>query len=494
MSNTRYRAIGYGSTVDESLFGSSSDSATFGKGTRKTTTGPIAPSAAVISVRDLIRIKNEAVIKTEAEIRAEKERAEQLKEEKDKLSKERKLKMKELEKRAVLLAKKSDIEIAEESKKNTLKAMAQEQLDNNSDVVKLLNSMAQRATAFTLREKQLEEKHRLEQMEREFDKRMDILIEIDRIKDIQRREEDEREKRTKRVEDRKVINVQIAEREKKRQMEMEARELENLAMKDLMKRYQDEDAANAAKRAVMIEKSKKDVLIANEAAIRRKQENKAMERKEVEDILIYQAQRDAELAKREEDEAALERAKKERQLKLLAQQEKAQNNAGKLDELRARRAIEEKERQLRTKEKAEAMKRKADMKELLESRAQQAADKLERQKAVKAQEEEEIMNQLMFTKKMDDRENYELRVKEEKKTDFRIKLQKQIEDIERLRKLNASSGGTKDGPNIREELIREEAKLTVIRDKMVEDLIQQGVNPKYLSEMVSVDIGKILKR
>lgn len=48
--------------------------------------------------------------------------------------------------------------------------------------------------------------------------------------------------------------------------------------------------------------------------------------------------------------------------------------------------------------------------------------------------------------------------------------------------------------NIREELIREEAKLAVIRDQMVKDLVAQGVNPKYLSEMRHVDIGKILKR
>ena len=285
--------------------------------------------------------------------------------------------MKELEKRAVLLAKKSDIEIAEAAKKQALKAMAEEQLDNNSDVVKLLNSMAQRATAFTLREKQLEEKHRIEQMEKEFDKRMDILIEIDRIKDIQRREQEEKDKRTKRVEDRKVINVQIAEREKKRLLELEARELENQAMKNLMKRYEEEDVVNAEKRSVLIEKSKKEVLLANEAAIRRKQEMKEVEKKEMEDILIYQAMRDAELAKREEEEAEIERLKKERQLKLLDQQERAQNNAGKLDELRARRAIEEKERQLRAKEKAEALKRKSDMKELLESRAQQAAAKVE---------------------------------------------------------------------------------------------------------------------
>lgn len=51
-----------------------------------------------------------------------------------------------------------------------------------------------------------------------------------------------------------------------------------------------------------------------------------------------------------------------------------------------------------------------------------------------------------------------------------------------------------DGSNIRTELIKEEAKLSIIRDQMVKDLIAQGVNPKYLSEMRNVDIGKILKR
>ena len=61
-------------------------------------------------------------------------------------------------------------------------------------------------------------------------------------------------------------------------------------------------------------------MVANEESIRRKKEARDAERKEMEDILIYQAMKDAELAKREEEEAALEHAKKERQAKLLAQQ------------------------------------------------------------------------------------------------------------------------------------------------------------------------------
>jgi hydrogenase maturation factor len=43
-------------------------------------------------------------------------------------------------------------------------------------------------------------------------------------------------------------------------------------------------------------------------------------------------------------------------------------------------------------------------------------------------------------------------------------------------------------------MVREEAKLKVIRDQMVNDLKAKGVNPRYLSEMINVDVGKMLRR
>lgn len=121
-------------------------------------TGPIPPTAAVISASELIRIKNQAVIKTEQEIQADREEAQRIKEERDKLSKQRKDRMKELEKRAVLLAKKSDSEVAEIAKKQQIREAAEKQIDDSLDAVKLLNSMAARATAYSIRDQQLEEK------------------------------------------------------------------------------------------------------------------------------------------------------------------------------------------------------------------------------------------------------------------------------------------------------------------------------------------------
>lgn len=492
--SARYRAIAYKSNVDETLFGDSRSSGRLGSGSKKLVTGPIlaASGSAVISADELWRIKNDSVIKSEAEIIADRERALAIKEEREKLSKDRKVKMRELEKKAVLMAKKSDFEIADISRKETILKLAAEQVDQNSDVVKLMSSMSQRAIAFTIREKQLGERHRLEQNEKDLEKKMDILIEIDRLKDIQHRDSVEQAKVLKRQEDRQVITQQIKERERTRMLDIESREQENIAMRNLMEKYKEEDATAAEKRTLIIEKSKKEVLKENAKAILRKQEMKEAEKRDIENILIYQQKMDAKLAKREEEEAAIELAKKERQMKLLAQQEKAQNNAGKLDELRARRAAEEKERTTRQKEKTESARKKTEMAELLDARAKQAMDKKARLRMEEKYEEEEILNGQVFMRRMEQREQDEARAKDEKSRDFKEKLMLQIETVQKNREI--AKGRTGDGPNVREELIREEAKLNVIRNKMVTDLISQGVDPKYLSELKNVNIGKMLKR
>ncbi len=77
---------------------------------------------------------------------------------------------------------------------------------------------------------------------------------------------------------------------------------------------------------------------------------------------------------------------------------------GKMDELRARRAAEEKERDARAREKAEAIKRKNEMKELLESRARQAEDKVRRQQALRFEQEDMIRDQLQFSLRQEQRE------------------------------------------------------------------------------------------
>ena len=269
MPTPRYRTVGDGASVDESLFGSSKSS-TMGRSTRRIVTGPIGPSDTVLTESELSRIAHEAIIKTEAQYQAEKDAALEAKAAKERKAGERKLRMKELEKKAVAAAKKSDEEVATLAKAATLRAMAQEKVDKNSDVVKMLNSMSARAIAFSVRDRQLHEKEERERVDDEIDRRLDILMEIDRLKDLDRRETEEREKILKRAKDREVITEQIQAREKMRLMELEAREQESQAMRSLMAKHLEEDKRNAEIRQREVEKSRLEVAIANAASIEAK--------------------------------------------------------------------------------------------------------------------------------------------------------------------------------------------------------------------------------
>jgi hypothetical protein len=44
---------------------------------------------------------------------------------------------------------------------------------------------------------------------------------------------------------------------------------------------------------------------------------------------------------------------------------------------------------------------------------------------------------------------------------------------------------------LKEQAARERAKLEAIRDKMINEMRAQGVNPRYLAEMESLDISKL---
>lgn len=440
-----------------------------------------------------MRIKHESVIKTEAQLNEDRAAAQKIKDERDKKARERKERMKALEIVAETKAKKTDSEVAELARNDAIRQLASEKIDNNRDVVKLLGSMSARAIAFTIRDKQLEEKKRAESREEEYNARMNIVMEVDRMKDIQRREEEEAFKRMKRVQDRKVISEQIESRRGMKVLAAEARENENAAMRAMMAKYSEEDARAAERRRAEIAASRADFMRAHEDSVFRREEVRAREARELGEILVYQTVKDAEAKAREDAERALERVKKVRLMEMLAAQERVQNNAGKLDEVRARRAGEERERRAREKEREEGMKKKAEVEELMAARAVQAGDKVRRGEAVRVQLQREYEGAVRHMQEMDVKEVKEGRVKQERAKEYRERLNGEIEDRRRVRE--GARGGTFDeGYRLRQEFVREEARVAVIRDKLVQDLEYKGVNPKYLTEMKNCDISKIINR
>jgi len=490
---SRYRRVGNGGpSVDESLFGGSGSNTA-----RKTPRGAVAtdPSAAsvVLTRSALDKIYETSTIKTEAQEMAERDERERIRAQKEHLARSRKAKMIALSENSKKNMKKSDIEVANAARAAQLRKMGSDQMDKNSDVYKLMATLGARASAFTIRDQQLIDKKQREEQEREYERRMDTIMEIDRLADLKRRENDEAEKKFNRMQDRKVLIDQIKMRERARMLAEEAKEQESMQIKAKMSKYKDEDAEIARLRAIEQEKSRAEVMKANEAAIAKKLADREFEKKEIAEILLYQAEMDAKMAAREAEEEAVAKAKAERQKQLLAMQEKSQNKQAELDELRARRATEEKERIARKKEKDEALKRRNDTITLLAERKKQEEDK-QRHKQMEADREyREHKAQLEYSMRTAGREDAERKAKHDANYRHRDLLLNQIHGDEE-RKKQGRGDDLQEGRKFHQALVSDEAKFSAIRDQMVADLLKKGVNPAYLSEMKHLDVGKILKR
>lgn len=228
--------------------------------------------------------------------------------------------------------------------------------------------------AFTIRDQQMADKERRDAMEAEYEKRMDIAMEIDRLKELSAREKQENTKLSKRISDRSVIIDQIEARKKNKILQEEAREQENKQMLQTIKKYEEEDAVALRKREANIAKSRIEVIKANKASIESKKNNKIREKEEVDMILAYQAKQDEKMRAREDEENERKRLVNERQKRMLDNQTKTQGKQAEvrpsedereqpytiltppslfgslppphpqIDELRARRAMEEGER------------------------------------------------------------------------------------------------------------------------------------------------------
>jgi hypothetical protein len=103
---------------------------------------------------------------------------------------------------------------------------AQQLLDEDHDDVKHMNQMMLYSKVVTIRDKQLQESKRLEQEWLEEQKRLDLMMEIERLKSLKLQEEREVKRKEAQKLGSLVIIDQIKERELDRIKEQETRERE----------------------------------------------------------------------------------------------------------------------------------------------------------------------------------------------------------------------------------------------------------------------------
>jgi hypothetical protein len=138
---------------------------------------------------------------------------------------------------------------AEVNKAETLLSKAQKKLDEELDDVKHMNQMVLYSKVVTIREKQLNENKRLESEWVEEQKKLDLMMEIERLKVLKEEEEREVRKHAARKQGAKVIVDQIQDRTLQRMKEQEVRDKERIQLhSNLDKMKKEDEVAAQAKR------------------------------------------------------------------------------------------------------------------------------------------------------------------------------------------------------------------------------------------------------
>ena len=147
--------------------------------------GEAAREAAILSKDDIERMKRSTKIQSVQEKKDQMKIEQEMKQTSLAASNARKAKMQEMDKNRASKLPPSEIEVRQQEQAQGLLSKAQTQLDEELDDVKHMNQMVLYSKVVTIRDKQLEENKRLEADWVNEQKRLDLMMEIERLKGLQ---------------------------------------------------------------------------------------------------------------------------------------------------------------------------------------------------------------------------------------------------------------------------------------------------------------------
>uniref|UniRef100_A0A7S0VDS1 Cilia- and flagella-associated protein 45 n=1 Tax=Polytomella parva TaxID=51329 RepID=A0A7S0VDS1_9CHLO len=483
-----------GSEVDESLFGSRNASK---KGTAKKALSDatatqskltqIEKDAISLTRRDFERMLKPTPIMTSEDIAFAKREAQANRDKLQAVSKARKEKMMKLEEEAKKQIPMTETELIKRQTDDSTRSRAQNLMMEQKDDVKRMNQMILYSKCVTIRDAQIEEKKQMLLESEEEQRRLDVMMEVERIKALDQYSERERQRHEERLKGARVLEEQIRDRQRERIRQEELRDQERIQLLREMERMKEEEMQVTIEKKIQAKTLMEEVATANADQIKRKEVMKLHEKEEERKIAEYILQKDlrerALLAEKE-------RLAKEKELetaRLRAMQERAADKQAELDEIRARRYQEAKEREWRMKEKATAERQQAMQQELSEARSAQQNAKL-KQKAEMARLEKEEFERIILVNKSKAEDDLQLtKMQQNLNSKYKDDLQTQIQTNEEQRRRQRQQQ-LEEGVRQRVALEREKQLLLGIKSKKLSDLETMGVPAKYRAELEKMKI------
>lgn len=436
----------------------------------------------IMSSDHFSRIRNASRVLT----KAEKESLEgKMKEDKTQLQDaaiKRKDFMQQMEVKRKQNEKLSDLEQEAKVKSQYLLQKAQEQMEEQEDEIKKLNETILNAKCHAIRDVQLIEKADIKKEITEEDKRLDAMMETDRVRALKEYEDRDNAKRLERLMGAQVLHQQIEEREQHSLLEQEKKDQETKAMLQYLEKLKQEDMAALVNKRNVQKAVMQDVARANEEILAQKEQQNA--RAQMEDAKVMEYLKEKALREEEYDrDKEISRIEREKEIaRLLQQQERASDEQAEKNALRARRNQEEAEREWRRKEKEEAMKKAHMEKNLKDARRTQVSDKehfLAVQAARERTEFERVLNAQREQVLRDEHTEQEFL---DKRCAYAEDVRTQIKAKEKER-VQARQAFFEEGIVLDQEAKERRQKLDEIKRRKLKELKEVGVPIKYVNEV-----------
>lgn len=486
-----YRVVSKNSEVDETLFGSSKPKGKAGAKAQVEVVdataslkvlAPVETDCVTVSASEIQKMKQRAVILRDEDISRMKQEAQAEKNKTRAVAiarKERMLKMEEERKKRVPPTETEQIK--NEKDQGTL-SRAQYMLEEELDDVKHMNQMMLYSKCVTIRDAQIEEKKHIMEEEEEEDRKLDLMMEIERIKAIEAYEEREQKRKEDRMRGAAILQKQIEERIAERRRQEELRDQDKAQMKAELERMKEEEIQAQYEKRLAGQKLLAEVSLANAAIIERKKHMMDADKEENARIARYIRDRDL---KEEAQAKEAERIAHEKELetaRLRAQQEKVADRQSELDELRAIRAAEAYEREWRQKERAEMERKMAINQDLKQAREQQKQVKMKQLADQARTEQEDFYRVIAAQREQEQMERQQAVQLAHIRTRHKEEILNQIaQNDERRTKERAHA--MEEGAKVRAKAKEESHRMTSIKDRKLTELTGMGVPSKYRAEL-----------
>ncbi|XP_054760160.1 cilia- and flagella-associated protein 45-like [Lytechinus pictus] len=428
------------------------------------------------------RIMNAAKTMSHEEKVAELKRRQEEKQKQQDASNEIKLHMQALDRKRQKNEKLSDLELEAKEQGEYLLAKAREQQEEQEDEIKHLNELMLNAKCHAIRDAQILEKGVIKEETTYEEKRLDAMMEVDRQKALQLQEEIEEQRKIERYEGKTMILTQISQREEERLLQQEKKDQEAQQMLKYLEKLQMEDLKDLDKKRQIQVEAQKEIHRSNEEAEelkRKKQEQEKLADLKVNEYMKQKAEREAAY----EAEQERIRIEKEKEIaRLRALQERAKDYQAEKDAQRAKRNQEERERDWRRKEKEEAIIKTETERMLKEAREVQVQNK-DHFLAVQAQRERaEFERVLRAQQEAMEKDRMEEEETKHNRLTHADDVRKQIREKEQLR-VSDRNAFFEEGVKINDEARDRRAKLDAIKKKKLGALRDAGVPDKYCAEV-----------